>query len=120
MKKLFLFFLVFVTAFNLAGGYAIALSFNPVFAQKPIPSAEPFTISAKHTNFFQNQPQLLKEEKQDDDLVKADLSFPAMLPETFKFAPEFKVYSRHFLVYYATAIKAELPALYLLGLVFRL
>jgi hypothetical protein len=120
MKKLFLYLLTFVTAFNLAGGYTFAAALNQPDYFSKTANHEHTTVTGKHINYLQNRPQLFKEEKQDEDLIKCDLTFTPVLLSVFQFVPEFSVRSKHFLVHYATAIKAELPSLYLLGQVFRL
>ena len=123
MKKFLLQFIICLTCFNLAGGYAIAAGFlsqpSATVSTRPSHSSEGTFVKEK-TGVDVQLPQIYKEESEEDDAFIFNFVAVAHSAITYQFIPDFKLFNKHFLVHYGKAIKSSLPPLFLVNSVFRL
>ncbi len=120
MKKAVVLLLVFLTSFQLSGGYALAAALSPVATANSAHESSKQTISQKHSSLFHYLNQLLNQEEKEEDFNKSLAQAVALPPQLYQFEPVFSVQNKHFLIHYASSIKGKLPSLYLLHNIFRL
>jgi hypothetical protein len=123
VKRFLLQFIICLTCFNLAGGYAFAVGVFTHASRSVAPTdthlSEGVVIKTK-TGIDVRTPQINKEESEDDDaFVFTNIALPNSL-FTYQFIPDFKLLNKHFLVHYGKAIKGSFPSLYIVNSVFRL
>ena len=119
MKKALLLLLVFLTSFQLCGGYVLAAALittpETAFSAKP----EQATVAPKQSDLFHFLNQLLSEETEED--YNKFIGLPATFNYNFyTYEPVFSVQNKYFLIYYRSSIKGKLPVLYLSHTNFRL
>jgi len=119
VKKAFFLLLVFLTSFQLSGGYVLAAALATTPAPAGSAHPEQATVAQKHYNLFHFLNQLLNEETEED--YSKFVGLPATFTYIFyTYEPVFSVQNNHFLIHYAASIKGKLPTLYLLHKIFRL
>jgi hypothetical protein len=113
--------LVFATAFQLSGGYALAATISGTFtAQGTSGEAGKTSISPTKYSLFHYLNQLASQENEEKEGFDYHPD-PATLSQAFHaFQPVFSLRNKHFLIHYAASIKGKLPTIYLLLQIFRL
>ena len=123
VKKTVSLLLLLTTTFYLFGGYTLAASLT----QSSLAKTETRLASGSHTvltkgksSLLQLLNQLVKNEDNEDDELGLG---PVLVTGRWVlclFTPVFSGPNKHFLIYYATAIKAKLPHPNLLNNLFRI
>jgi hypothetical protein len=121
VKRVLLLLLVFATAFQLAGGYALAATLSGTFTAKVTPAdTGQTTVAAKKYSLFHYLNQLASEEKEEKEGFDYYPDLTVLSQPFYAFRPLFSLRNKHFLIHYAASIKGKLPTRYLLLQVFRL
>lgn len=112
---------MFITCFNLAGGYAIAAS---VISQTgtdgllALPNS-PHQHYLKKSTVDLQVVQVNKDDSENDETLFPDLSH-LLNYSLYSYIPDFKLLNKHFLLHYGISIKDKERAAYILYQNFRL
>jgi hypothetical protein len=116
-----LLFLVFATAFQLSGGYALAATVSGTLTAKFTPGETgQTTVSPTKYSLFHYLNQLASQENEEKEGLDYHPDLAALSQSFYEYRPVFSLRNKHFLIHYAASIKGKLPTIYLLLQIFRL